>query len=67
MSTTMTDAASSAPIRRCRASVDGIGYLDDTVARARQRAGVSEARVIRYRRPDSSATASTRTPPRRRR
>lgn len=32
--------------------VDGVGYLDGTIDRARQRAGVSEARVIRYRRPD---------------
>lgn len=32
--------------------VDDIGYLDGTIARARQLAGVREARVIRYRRPD---------------
>lgn len=32
--------------------VDGIGYLHDTIERAKQRAGVAEARVIRYRRPD---------------
>jgi len=32
--------------------VDGIGYLDGTIARARQRAGLREATVIRYRRPD---------------
>lgn len=35
--------------------VDHIAYLDDTLARARQRAGVSEARVIRYRRADEYA------------
>lgn len=35
--------------------VDGIGYLDGTIARARQRAGLGEARVIRYRRPEEFA------------
>jgi protease-4 len=35
--------------------VDDIGYLDATIDRARQRAGVSEASVIRYRRPDEYA------------
>jgi protease-4 len=35
--------------------VDRIGYLDDTIDRARQRAGVDEAKVIRYRRPDEYA------------
>ena len=32
--------------------VDNIGYLDATIDRARQRAGVREATVIRYRRPE---------------
>ncbi|MGH7787699.1 MAG: signal peptide peptidase SppA [Candidatus Binatia bacterium] len=32
--------------------VDAIGYLDGTIERAKQRAGVSEATVIRYRRAD---------------
>jgi protease-4 len=35
--------------------VDDIGYLDTTIERARQQAGVSEARVIRYRRADEFA------------
>jgi len=35
--------------------VDDIGYLDATIDRARQRAGVSEASVIRYRRSDEYA------------
>jgi len=35
--------------------VDGIGYLDDTIERARLRAGVREATVIRYRRPEEYA------------
>ena len=30
--------------------VDAVGYLDGTIARARQRAGLSEARVVRYHR-----------------
>jgi len=32
--------------------VDAIGYLDDTIERARIRAGVPEATVVRYRRTD---------------
>jgi protease-4 len=32
--------------------VDRIGYLEETIARARALAGVSEARVVMYRRPD---------------
>lgn len=32
--------------------VDRIGYLDDAITRTKLRAGVSEARVIIYRRPD---------------
>jgi protease-4 len=35
--------------------VDEIGYLDATIDRARQRAGVREASVIRYRRSDEYA------------
>src|SRR5262249_22801113 len=35
--------------------VDRIGYLDETLALARQRAGVTAARVIVYRRPDEYA------------
>jgi protease-4 len=34
--------------------VDAIGYLDGTIERAKQRAGVSEATVIRYRRANES-------------
>jgi protease IV len=34
--------------------VDDIGYLDGTLELAKRRAGVQEARVIRYRRPDES-------------
>lgn len=32
--------------------VDDVGYLDGTIARAKQRAGVAEARVVTYRRPE---------------
>lgn len=35
--------------------VDRIGYLDDTIEVAKSRAGVSEARVVLYRRPDEFA------------
>lgn len=35
--------------------VDDIGYLDGAIERAKQRAGVREATVIRYRRPDEYA------------
>jgi protease-4 len=35
--------------------VDAIGYLDGTIERAKQRAGVAEAVVIRYRRPNEFA------------
>lgn len=35
--------------------VDDIGYLDGTIERAKQRAGVREAKVIRYRRPEEYA------------
>jgi len=35
--------------------VDGIGYLEGTIDRAKQRAGVQEATVVRYRRPDEYA------------
>ena len=31
---------------------DAIGYLDGTLERAQQRAGVPEAKIIRYRRPE---------------
>lgn len=37
--------------------IDRIGYLDDAIAHARRRAGVTEARVVIYRRPEEfSAT-----------
>ena len=53
MSTTMTDGRVFSADQALQGGlVDGIGYLDDTLTRARQRAGVSEARVIRFRRPD---------------
>jgi protease IV len=53
MSTTMTDGRVFSADQALQGGlVDGIGYLDDTIDRAKQRAGVSEARVIRYRRPD---------------
>lgn len=47
--------------------VDRIGYLDDTLQLAKQRAGVSDARVVLYRRPDDYAeniysTAAVRAP-----
>jgi ClpP class serine protease len=35
--------------------VDSIGYLESTIDRAKLRAGVAEATVIRYRRPDEYA------------
>lgn len=35
--------------------VDDIGYLESTIDRAKLRAGVTEARVVRYRRPDEYA------------
>lgn len=35
--------------------VDRIGYLEDTIEVAKSRAGVSEARVVLYRRPDEFA------------
>jgi len=35
--------------------VDDIGYLDGTIERAKQRAGLREASVVRYRRPDEYA------------
>lgn len=35
--------------------VDNIGYLDETIDRARQQAGVTDATVIRYKRPNESA------------
>lgn len=35
--------------------VDGIGYLEDAIERTRELAGVSEARVILYRRPGTLA------------
>ncbi len=53
MSTTMTDGRVFSADQALQGGlVDGIGYLDDTIDRAKQRAGVREARVIRYRRPD---------------
>jgi protease-4 len=53
MSATMTDGRVFSADQALQGGlVDGIGYLDDTIDRAKQRAGVSEARVIRYRRPD---------------
>ena len=33
--------------------LDKIGYLDDAVKEAQERAGLSRARVVRYQRPDS--------------
>jgi len=35
--------------------IDGVGYLEDAIARTRELAGVSEARVILYRRPGALA------------
>jgi protease IV len=35
--------------------VDRIGYLDDTLAETKRRAGVSEARIVMYRRPEEYA------------
>jgi protease-4 len=35
--------------------VDRIGYLDDTIEVAKSRAGLSEAQIILYRRPDELA------------
>jgi protease-4 len=35
--------------------IDRIGYLRDTLATAKQRAGLTEARVVMYRRPDEFA------------
>jgi protease-4 len=35
--------------------VDGIGYLEDAIARARERAGLARARVVMYRRPSQYA------------
>ena len=35
--------------------IDGIGYLDDAIADARRRIGVTRARVILYRRPEEFA------------
>lgn len=53
MAAQMTDGrVFSAEQARAGGLVDHIAYLDDTISRARQRAGVSEARVIRYRRAD---------------
>lgn len=37
--------------------VDGIGYLDDSVEAAKQLAGVSQARLVRYRSPPTLAEA----------
>ncbi|HSP95849.1 MAG TPA: signal peptide peptidase SppA [Candidatus Dormibacteraeota bacterium] len=53
MSATMTDGRVFSADQALQGGlVDAIGYLDDTIERAKQRAGVSEARVIRYRRSD---------------
>ena len=53
MSATMTDGRVFSADQALQGGlVDAIGYLDDTIERAKQRAGVSEARVIRYRRGD---------------
>ena len=53
MSQTMTDGRVFSADQALQGGlVDSIGYLDDTIERAKQRAGVTEARVIRYRRPD---------------
>lgn len=53
MSATMTDGRVFSADQALQGGlVDGIGYLDDTITRARERAGVGEARVVRYRRPD---------------
>jgi protease-4 len=43
--------------------VDEIGYLDDTVRVARQRAGLTEARVVLYRRPEEFAENIYSRPP----
>ena len=45
----------SAPQALAGGLVDDIGYLDATIDRARQQAGVQEATVIRYRRSDEYA------------
>lgn len=51
MSATMTDGRVFSADQALQGGlVDSIGYLDDTITRAKTRAGVSEARVIRYRR-----------------
>ena len=53
MSATMVDGRVFSPDQALAGGlVDGIGYLDGTIERAKQRAGVAEAQVIRYRRPD---------------
>jgi protease-4 len=56
MSTTMTDGRVFSADQALQGGlIDGIGYLDGTIERAKQRAGVTEARVIRYRRGDEYA------------
>lgn len=56
MSTTMTDGRVFSADQALQGGlVDAMGYLDDTIGRARQRLGVTEARVIRYRRGDEYA------------
>jgi protease-4 len=56
MSTTMTDGRVFSADQALQGGlVDALGYLDDTIERAKARAGVSEARVVRYRRGDEYA------------
>lgn len=56
MSTTMTDGRVFSADQALQGGlIDRLGYLTDTIERAKQRAGVSEARVIRYRRGDEYA------------
>ncbi|MGA7578969.1 MAG: signal peptide peptidase SppA [Desulfobaccales bacterium] len=43
----------TAPQARDLGLIDKIGYLDDAVKEAQERAGLTRARVVRYQRPDS--------------
>lgn len=56
MSATMTDGRVFSADQALQGGlIDSLGYLTDTIERAKQRAGVTEARVIRYRRGDEYA------------
>ena len=56
MNTTMTDGRVFSADQALQGGlIDGLGYLDGTIERAKQRAGVAEASVIRYRRGDEYA------------